>query len=168
MAGKCFASRLFGSCLSRDQSKFQNTPRFKPLTLALDFSNKVKRELSNTIVISGCQFILLVLFLPAPALSAEVSLAWDPNRETDLAGYCAYYNSGNSTPHFSLSGCITLNELRDSNNPQIKLTGLNQGYHCFAVTAFNTRGDESGYSNSVCAQIRERAMPWLIMFLLDE
>jgi len=83
---------------------------------------------------------LLWLACAAPALAADVTLAWDANTESNLAGYKVYYGTASrvyGTP-------ITI-----GTQTTYTVTGLTPGTYYFAVTAYNTSGLESGYSNEV-------------------
>lgn len=62
---------------------------------------------------------------------------WDPNSESDLAGYRVYY--GNASENYGAP--ITL----DAYTTHTMLLPL--GSYYFAVTAYNTSGLESGFSN---------------------
>jgi hypothetical protein len=71
---------------------------------------------------------------------ATVTLTWDPNSETDLAGYKIYRGSASRT--------------YDTNQVLGEVTTakffLNRGWtYYFAATAFNDSGLESGFSNEV-------------------
>ncbi len=95
--------------------------------------------------------LLLVLFSTAPAFSADVRLAWDPNNEQDLNGYGVYFSSGNFGPPYNLVGYIEVAELTDPDSPTFVVTGLTAGAkYSFAVTAYDTDGNESYYSSPVC------------------
>ncbi len=89
-------------------------------------------------------FFLPFLFLPQHCLGASFTLAWDPNQEPDLAGYKLYY--GTSSRSYSQNvnvGNLTL----------YTLAGLQAGVtYYFAVTAYDTEGNESDYSNEVSAR----------------
>jgi hypothetical protein len=76
-----------------------------------------------------------------PPLPAEVTLEWDPNSETDLAGYRIHYgtSSGNYTARKDVGNLVTCT-----------VTDLTPGVtYYFAATAYNASGLESGYSNEV-------------------
>jgi fibronectin type 3 domain-containing protein len=101
------------------------------------------------------------------AVAAQATLAWDPNTESDLAGYRIHYGtaSGSYTVHTDVHNVTTYS-----------LTDLKEGQlYYFAVTAYDTAGNESGYSNEVSysivpyplATIKLRSMPWL-QLLLEE
>ena len=75
-------------------------------------------------------------------------LAWDPNTESDLAGYRVHYGtaSGSYTVHTDVHNVTTYT-----------VTGLTAGQtYYFAATAYDASGNESGYSNPVISPGRER------------
>ncbi len=82
-----------------------------------------------------------------PAFAADVSLSWDApttNEDgtplTDLAGYTVYYGieSANYTENIDVGNVLTYT-----------VTNLSDGTYYFAVTAYDTSGNESDYSNEV-------------------
>jgi hypothetical protein len=74
-------------------------------------------------------------------IGESVTLAWDPNSEPDLAGYRLYYGVASRTYDH------TLEVIGDT---QVSVDGLELGTtYYFAVTAHNTAGLESDYSNEV-------------------
>ncbi len=90
--------------------------------------------------------------------AAEVRFTWDPNSESDLAGYKLYYENETDTGLYTGSGAdegdspvvIDLEDLTDSDSPTFTISGLEEGvYYYFALTAFNTSGLESDFSNEV-------------------
>lgn len=99
----------------------------------------------------------MVLLVPASCLAFDVTLAWDPNKETTLAGYKVYYDTSPGDPYYGTEAeqgtspiTILLEDLPDQNSPEFTLTDLISGpTYYFAVTAFNDEGLESGYSNEV-------------------
>ncbi|UCH00946.1 MAG: fibronectin type III domain-containing protein, partial [Deltaproteobacteria bacterium] len=111
--------------------------------------------------------LAIILFLFTPQVySAEVTLAWDPNSEPDLAGYKIYYDTDSGDPYEGTEASgpgggpspitLTINNpgdpynLDDSQNPEYTLIGLDGNkVYFFAVTAYDTEGFESGYSNEV-------------------
>jgi hypothetical protein len=76
-----------------------------------------------------CTLYLIPATLPS-ADAAQVTIGWDSNSEPNL------------------------DDLTDPLNPRVTLTGLNedQEYH-IALTAYNTEGVESGFSNNVCVEV---------------
>lgn len=104
--------------------------------------------------------VLLVLIFSGFAFAGEdqVTLAWDYNSESALAGYKLYYKVGSSGALYDGSGLdqgdspivIPLASLSDCNNPEFTLTGLVAGepFH-FVITAYSSDGYESLFSNEV-------------------
>ncbi len=86
----------------------------------------------------------LLLVGAASATAADVVLAWDPNTEPDLAGYKIYY--GNASGVYTTIVPI-------GTQTTYTISGLAPGTYYFAVTAFNTSGLESGYSNEVSTTV---------------
>ena len=83
---------------------------------------------------------LLVPFLAFSLSAASVTLTWDAVPETDLAGYRIYWG-GESR------GYTNLMESAGNTNT---VSGLTEGVgYFFAVTAYDTNGLESDYSNEV-------------------
>jgi hypothetical protein len=85
--------------------------------------------------------ILSVMFLLSPLVWAgDVTLAWDPNTETDLAGYKIYVGTapGSYATNHNV-GLVTT----------YTVTGLGPGTYYFAATAYNAAQLESAYSNEV-------------------
>jgi len=79
--------------------------------------------------------------MPLPAAAAQVTLAWDPNTEPEIAGYKIYWgpSSGNYT-----------NSKDAGNNTSCTVTGLEEGKtYYFAATAYNGDGNESNFSNQI-------------------
>src|SRR5512137_1148377 len=100
-------SLLFSnSRLVPDQPKRQSTLPGKTIAHALCFLVGQKRKSPHRLVLSGCLGVLVLLFLAAPALSADVTLAWDPNSEADLEGYGVYFKLGASGPPYDLFGYV--------------------------------------------------------------
>jgi hypothetical protein len=103
--------------------------------------------------------LLLVLGLRCFGYAMVVTLAWDANNETELAGYKVYYGTTAGGP-YSGSGSsegaspivVPLSSLANPSSPEFSVRGLADGTYYFVATAFNTAGLESGYSNEVSVQ----------------
>lgn len=82
----------------------------------------------------------MVLF-PFMAFCETVTLAWDANSETDLAGYILYYGTASRNYATNIDvGNITQYTVRD----------LPEGVtYFFAAKAYDTDGNESGYSSEL-------------------
>ena len=102
---------------------------------------------------------LISVFLPLcatvpSALAAQATLAWDPNQDTDLEGYGIYYSIGSEGPPYKLFGYVTTAELTNPDAPSFAITGLQQGnVYYFSLTAYDTSGNESAFSEPVCAVV---------------
>jgi hypothetical protein len=92
------------------------------------------------------------------AYAADVTLAWDANTEENLAGYKVHYGRASGNYDGAGSGSepspitVPLSSLVAS-SPEFTVRDLPDGTYYFVVTAFNTDGLESGYSNEVSAEI---------------
>jgi hypothetical protein len=89
-------------------------------------------------------FVSVILLFPfcIPGLhAADVSLAWDRNRDPNVAGYQVYY--GFSSRNYSAIVDV-------GNNTAHVVTGLqNDRRYYFAVTAYDAKRMESGFSREV-------------------
>ena len=102
----------------------------------------------------------IIFCIHTVCFAADVTLAWDPNQEADFAGYGIYYRQGNDGPPYDLFGYVAKEELSDPEAPAFTITGLQQdAVYYFALTAFDSAGDESAFSDSVCAEVGEVVTP---------
>jgi hypothetical protein len=101
--------------------------------------------------------IAIAFFAPGIVSAAEVTLAWDANTETDLAGYNIYYDISSGPPYYGTGAdqgdspiTVLREDLDEEQYPEFTITGLedDQDYY-FALTAFDSDGNESDYSNEV-------------------
>ena len=97
----------------------------------------------SRIWILGFEIVVCIIIgvIASNALAAQATLAWDPNTESDLAGYRVHYGtaSGSYTVHTDVHNVTTYT-----------VTGLTAGQtYYFAATAYDASGNESGYSNPV-------------------
>lgn len=89
-------------------------------------------------------FTAALLALAFTAYAADVTLQWDANTETDLAGYRLYQKRDSAVPPFAQVQDIPKGTTTAS------VTGLDSSHsYSFAVTAYNSAGIESAYSNIV-------------------
>ncbi len=102
----------------------------------------LKKDLTLKKAIPSAFFAALFVLsgFNAQVYGASASLSWDANSESDLSGYKVYFGSasgsygtpvdvGNATTH--------------------TLSGLSDGTYYFAVTAYDSSGNESGFSTEV-------------------
>ena len=97
---------------------------------------------TTTFLFSALLFTLLV---SQSAFAAQIKLAWDPNTETDLAGYRVYWGETSR----SYGSPIDVGKVT-----QFTLTGLTAGKtYFFAVTAYDFSNNESNKSYEVSGAI---------------
>ena len=117
---------------------------------------------SNKLPACSCRFALvlvLAVFLAAPSYAVNITFGWDPNEEPDLEGYKVYHNIGSPGPPYKYRATLPESKLTDPLNPIVTLTGLKESTKYFvAVTAYDTDGDESRYSDDVCVQVIDSAI----------
>ena len=97
---------------------------------------------------------LITLLWSTSVLSTEVTLAWDPNSEPDLNGYSVYFRKDSPGPPYDVAGDLSLSDLNNSYTPSFVVSGLEKGFkYYFAVTARDSAGNESTFSDAVCADV---------------
>jgi hypothetical protein len=108
-------------------------------------------------------FFLFLLLLPLSLVSgpwvpladaATVTLGWDSNPEPDLEGYVIYRNTASPGPPYDDATTLPEDDLTDPLHPEVTLTGLKKDQEYYiALTAYNTEGVESSFSNDVCVEV---------------
>jgi len=96
------------------------------------------RSLFSAIIV----VVVLALFTAGPALGKDVLLLWNQNPESDLSGYRVHYRT---TPG-AYTTTIDVGKVTS-----YLVTGLQEATYYFAVTAYDTSGRESTFSNEVFA-----------------
>ncbi len=96
----------------------------------------------KTIFLAAALLLGVIVSIAAPGSAKTIRFAWDPNTETDLAGYTFYWG---------IVGGPTNSVLTATNT--ITLSTLANGQYWFAVTARNTNNLESDFSNVVTASV---------------
>ena len=95
--------------------------------------------------------LFLIAFQSVLANETQIRIAWDPNHESDLAGYRVYYGINPNPKTYATPIRLEIGkDLNFDTNPNITITGLTPGtgYH-IVVTAFDQSNNESGPSNEV-------------------
>ena len=94
---------------------------------------------------------VVAVLLQGVAIQAQegynpVGLRWDPNSESDLAGYKIYEKTA-SGAYEELAICVapTTEVMFGPATPHP------DGGYCWVATAYDVAGNESGYSDEVCA-----------------
>jgi hypothetical protein len=155
----------------RSSQNHSNAKNISPLQTRMPGGMAIKgakKRSARAFILPPCLCLLICLLIASPARSAQVTLAWDANQEADLAGYRVYLNSGTPRPPYDLYRAVTLSNLRDPNHPQLRVGGLKPGYYCFAVTAFDSEGNESDFSRAACAEIYGSVGPGVMLLLPEE
>ncbi len=82
-----------------------------------------------------------------------ITIAWDPNKETDLAGYRVYYGTASA----SYKSCVDIGNPPKSPSGLLEytLTGLEKGKKYYiAVIAYDRKKNTSGFSSEVSGTAR--------------
>jgi PKD repeat protein len=120
--------------------------------------NKIIRFSRLFLLSSVLTTLICVLFFTNVASAVDITLAWDANIESDLAGYFIYYRTnfmglpdgGTGAQEGDSPILIPLEALTDPNYPEYTIHGLTDTDTYFLVaTAYNAEDYESGYSNEV-------------------
>ena len=92
--------------------------------------------------------------LNATAEDSVVKLSWSANPETDLAGYRVYYDIDSGYPYVGTGANEGSSGIDVGNVINYPLSGLRNGItYYIAVTAYDSSGDESWYSNEAILTI---------------
>lgn len=104
----------------------------------ISFSSIFKR---NGGYISGVLNCMILAFV----LDQSITIHWFPNKESDLAGYKIYYGHESRSYSWVIgTGRVT----------EFRITDLQPGKkYFFAVTAYDTAGNESSFSDEVAVTI---------------
>jgi hypothetical protein len=103
-------------------------------------------------------FTIISFLLCKVAFGNSLTLAWDANAESALAGYKIYYNNVSRNNPFTGKGIeqgaspitVELEKLSAPNKPSFQLSSLSTGKtYFFTVTAYNSSSVESDFSNII-------------------
>jgi hypothetical protein len=100
------------------------------------------RSLFRAQRIAWCLFVLGLILATARSLSAveEVTLSWHRNGEPDLAGYKVYYGMQSGQYDFTADAAL---------DTSFTFTDLDSARYYFVVTALDTAGNESAFSEEI-------------------
>ena len=113
------------------------------MSLAHPFFSFSRKGAFFILVLSGLLLLLLaILSLLVPAAHAgQVTVAWDPNPEPEVAGYKIYYGTSPGSYTSSLDA---------GNATSIVISGLRDGAtYFFSAVAYDASNNESGFSNEI-------------------
>jgi hypothetical protein len=95
----------------------------------------------SSLTLSLSLIVFLTLALPRQAFCAQVTLAWDPEPLSSLAGYTLHYGTVSKSYSFTIDA---------GSRTSATITGLTEGItYYFAATAYDISGNESAFSNEV-------------------
>ena len=92
------------------------------------------------------------MLLAPDSHASEVTLSWDANSEADLAGYKVYFAAHSGSPYDGTGSpvIVPIASLPTPSTPAYTVTDLDPAkVWYFVVTAYDTEGLESDYSNEV-------------------
>jgi hypothetical protein len=131
--------------------------RVNPL---LKIKSSFKKPQSSVLNTHRLLLFMILLLLPhtvylitytSVADAATVTLAWDKNSETDIAGYRMHY--GTTRGSYSYNVDI-------GNSTSCTISGLTEGKtYYFAATAYNSQNKESGFSKELACTIATPPSP---------
>ncbi len=118
---------------------------------ARELANMQKKSITySPLMVLLALAALFISFETASSAANEIILSWDPNTEPDLEGYVLYGKQGSPDPPFDYIDTYPEVDLTDPLNPRAVITDLESDVtYYFAVTAYDTEGYESEYSNVV-------------------
>ena len=107
----------------------------------------------------SCLFFCIIIFLlsvPSFLFAGSVQLRWQANSESDLQSYNVYY--GTKTRNYAPPIPV-------DNSTSYTLSGLDEGAtYFFAVSAVDTSGNESGYSEEIAKTIQFVDNPYQLLW----
>ena len=96
--------------------------------------------------------ILAILAIAGIAQAATVQVTWNPNTEPDLSGYKIYYGTASGVYGDPIDvGNVT--------GHVMEITPQHGATYYFALTAYDTSGNESGYSSEATCFIPDGVKP---------
>jgi len=101
------------------------------------------------LILSLCCFAISVaiIFLASMAMAGTATFSWLPNSEPDIAGYKIHYGPA-TRDYVSVAEC-GLPETNENGRVECTVTDTPAENTFYAVTAYDTSGTESDFSNEV-------------------
>jgi len=97
------------------------------------------------LLLSTMLTLVIILGSQTVCLATSVTLQWDANTDSDLAGYKVYYQADSSSTPFEANTPV---DVKSTTTATVSGLDSNHAYY-FAVTAYNSSGEESDYSDVV-------------------
>lgn len=116
----------------------------------MHYRKSIKRQRGAGVFCFLMIIVSVLGLLSGGAWAFSVTLAWDPNSESDLAGYKIYYDTDSGPPYrYSINIPLSSPDF-NRYSPEYTVAGLVDGnVYYFACTAYNESLLESAYSNEV-------------------
>lgn len=95
--------------------------------------------------------VFLITLLAIPLFAASIKVTWNPNTEDDLAGYKIYYGTASGV----YGDPIDVGNVTNGIIPDV----ADKTVYYVAVTAYDTSGNESGFSQEVSVDIPDVTAP---------
>ena len=95
-------------------------------------------------------FLMSLLLVGSVMTSTDMTLEWDANTESDLAGYRLYQSDTSGVYIFGVGNEVAT---IPAGTEVVTLPGLPDGTYYWVLTAFDTGGQESGPSNEITEEI---------------
>jgi hypothetical protein len=103
-------------------------------------------SVSLVVFVSFLALLCMVSTTQAQTTNLDVTFGWNANAESDLAGYRLY--EGITPGNYIQVYDIPVSDLTDPADPEYTITVPKNIYY-WALTAYDTSGNESGYSDEV-------------------
>lgn len=95
---------------------------------------------------------IVVLIIATAAAAAQIQVSWNPNTEPDLAGYKLYVGTASGQ-----YGEPT--DVGNMTETLLEITPQYGGTHYFALTAYDTSGNESAFSDEATCFVPDKTSP---------
>ena len=96
--------------------------------------------------------MMLLAAAPAAVQAAQIRLSWDPNTEPDLAGYRLYIGTDSGQYGEPI-------DLGNVTGHVMEITPQHGATYYFALTAYDTSGNESGFSDEATCFVPDGSAP---------